>query len=565
MKKWAHTRLQFESHWDEIVIPSVLIALIQIVAIQQFLPLNAPLPIARVNGRFTYVRSNQDILSARSKELTKEITLVSPNKSHTFELKDLGIRLDEEKTLQSYQTGTRISRLTPFSIFKELLADPDAVFSSSQKSLSIVTDALADELNTDALNASLNASEASVTIVPSQSGVFFDPKKSTYDILDAITHKRETVTLRTEITEPAVSTQELESVTDAYLQLLPDEITITLGATNVPLKRVTMQSWLSYEIQNDKPVLGFDAEKVQIYADSLVNSYGSITPPTKTVVTLIDGIETGRIAGSAGQQIVVEDLIADIREAIANTSTAVTARVREVQSPITYARSYTRTQSGLQELIDTLTDGKDIGIRYVDLNDRGWSVGSKDGVRTRMASTYKLFVVYSVLKRVDSGQFSMSDTVLGMSRDMCIQKVIIESNNECSIAMAEQIGWGIIESEGKALGATGLVWSDACYGTARDPAELLVRLARGDILSQSSREYFIGLLNIQKFRQGIPAGTVHQVANKVGFLDGHLNDAGIIYAPDMTRVLVIYTYGESWNVIAEITRQIESLTQQSPR
>jgi beta-lactamase class A len=134
--------------------------------------------------------------------------------------------------------------------------------------------------------------------------------------------------------------------------------------------------------------------------------------------------------------------------------------------------------------------------------------------------------------------------------------MIVESNNECSIAMAEKIGWGTIINEGKALGAADLDWSNNAWGSAHDCVMLLSKLARNEILTSESRDYLLGLMKRQNFRNGIPAGTSSAVADKVGFMDGQLNDAAIVYAPELTYVLVIYTKGQSWATIAEITRQI---------
>lgn len=61
------------------------------------------------------------------------------------------------------------------------------------------------------------------------------------------------------------------------------------------------------------------------------------------------------------------------------------------------------------------------------------------------------------------------------------------------------------------------------------------------------------------YRQGIPAGANGQVANKVGFLDGLLHDAAIVYSPSGTYALSIMTDGSNWGTIAELTRQIEKL------
>ena len=176
-----------------------------------------------------------------------------------------------------------------------------------------------------------------------------------------------------------------------------------------------------------------------------------------------------------------------------------------------------------------------------------------------MASTYKMFVLYSVLKRIDEGSMHFTDEVLGTNVDACLQTIIIDSNNECAIALSDRIGWIKIQDEGKALGATELDWREELYGTVSDAAVIPLKLAKGEILSESSRNYMLDLMKRQRFRDGIPAGTESVVADKVGFIDGWLNDAAIVYSPAKPYILAIYTYDESWANIAEITRQIENV------
>jgi beta-lactamase class A len=229
-----------------------------------------------------------------------------------------------------------------------------------------------------------------------------------------------------------------------------------------------------------------------------------------------------------------------------------------IASPIEYIRTYTRSQAGLQALLNDLVAGKDMSIKYVDLTS-GWSAGANANKESFMASTYKLFVVYSVLRRVDAGTMHMNDDVIGFSLDTCLHKIIIDSNNECSIALAEKIGWTVVQNEGRALGASGLNWSETINGTVSDAAVIPLKLARGEILSPASRTYLLDLMKAQRFRSGIPAGTPYAVADKVGFYEGWLNDTGIVYAGATPYVLAIYSNGQSWNTIADTTRRIEQL------
>jgi beta-lactamase class A len=62
----------------------------------------------------------------------------------------------------------------------------------------------------------------------------------------------------------------------------------------------------------------------------------------------------------------------------------------------------------------------------------------------------------------------------------------------------------------------------------------------------------------QNYRRGIPAGIGANgtVADKVGFLDGLLHDAGLVYSQKGDFILVILTEGSSWSDIAALTQSI---------
>ena len=57
----------------------------------------------------------------------------------------------------------------------------------------------------------------------------------------------------------------------------------------------------------------------------------------------------------------------------------------------------------------------------------------------------------------------------------------------------------------------------------------------------------------------MPAGASGSVADKVGFLNGLLHDAAIVYSPKGDYALTVMSDGSSWANIAEITRKIEAL------
>ena len=181
-----------------------------------------------------------------------------------------------------------------------------------------------------------------------------------------------------------------------------------------------------------------------------------------------------------------------------------------------------------------------------------------------MAGTYKLFVAYGTLKRVDAGQFNWSDIISGgQNLATCFDKMIVNSDNPCAEALLYKIGQKALTQDiQNDLGLKNSTFlKDNIYSTAEDEAAFLADLARGQLgsLTQDSQNRLISAMKRNVYRKGVPAGASGPVADKVGFLWGLLHDASIVYSPSGTYVLVILTDGAGdWGQLAELTRQIEA-------
>jgi beta-lactamase class A len=132
------------------------------------------------------------------------------------------------------------------------------------------------------------------------------------------------------------------------------------------------------------------------------------------------------------------------------------------------------------------------------------------------------------------------------------------SNNPCAKAFGDRIGWQNIESQMHGLGLSSTELSPSLYTTASDLALFLYKLENGSLLSASDKGRLIDLMKVQVYRAGIPKGTGLTVADKVGFIDSYIHDAGIVYGARGPYVLVIMTSGSSWSAIADAAAQINA-------
>ena len=237
--------------------------------------------------------------------------------------------------------------------------------------------------------------------------------------------------------------------------------------------------------------------------------------------------------------------------------------VRVVQPKIEYSRSYSPTDTGLSALLQQYAESHPgtYGVSLVELSGQRRRAAYQDTKQFRTASTYKLFVAYSTLKRVESGVWKWSDAVSGgRNLEKCFDDMIVKSDNPCAEALLTKIGFRAITDEMKSIGLTGTSFlGDIPLTTAGDLSTFNASLESGQLLSADSRTRLLGAMKRNIYRQGIPAGTSSQVADKVGFLDGLLHDAAIIYTPSGPAVLSIMTDGSSWATIADLTKQIEAL------
>ena len=182
----------------------------------------------------------------------------------------------------------------------------------------------------------------------------------------------------------------------------------------------------------------------------------------------------------------------------------------------------------------------------------------------RTASTYKLFVAYSTLKRVEAGQWHWSDQVQG-GRDLakCFDDMIVESDNPCAETLLGKIGFRTITNEIKSAGLQNSSFlNDFIETTASDQTTFVGALQSGQLLNPDSTNRLISAMKRNIYRSGIPSGANGTVADKVGFLNGLLHDTAIVYTSSGTYVLSIMSDGSSWGTIAELTSEIEKLRSQ---
>jgi len=202
------------------------------------------------------------------------------------------------------------------------------------------------------------------------------------------------------------------------------------------------------------------------------------------------------------------------------------------------------------------------------------SLGADNSIVT--ASTFKLYVAYGVLHAIEQGKYSLNTiTSDGKTVSADLNTMILNSDNNAARTLGFMIGWPQIDSW---LAAQGMTHTDtnnyvgsstAPVGdkksTAHDLSIFLQKLYAGQLLNATDTQRLLTLLEKQNYRSGIPAGVPAgvTVANKPGWLtpaDGIYeyiqNDAGIVYGPKSTYVIVVTTAGKSMSPLADLSKQV---------
>lgn len=190
----------------------------------------------------------------------------------------------------------------------------------------------------------------------------------------------------------------------------------------------------------------------------------------------------------------------------------------------------------------------------------GYELVNINGGRVSVsASTYKLYVARDMATMVESGALSWQSGLNGMTLESCLDTMIVNSDNDCPIAWLTSVSSNDeTTARAVAAGASGTVFGNdgIVRTTADDLSSILEDFYHRNGLTDESADRILALMERQIYREGIPAAFDDDVtvADKVGFLDAYLNDAGIVYSAKGDLIVVVLTNGSSWDDIAQAVR-----------
>lgn len=235
---------------------------------------------------------------------------------------------------------------------------------------------------------------------------------------------------------------------------------------------------------------------------------------------------------------------------------SVAQSIEKTSADVLEARRAT-VQSAVEAHLDALFGDAEYAIEVFDLATDTPITQIRTHKDFISASTYKIFVAYAMLDAIEKGTETWGSELNGTTLQTCMERMIVESDNACPLAWIDRYSYEVLTEQAHAIGAsdtTRFAENDK-HTTAADLTTALAKLYHGDLLSDASNEHLFTLMKNQNYRDGIPAGigAAGEVADKVGFLNGLLHDAGIVSSQKGDYVIVIMTDGSSWDTIAQAT------------
>lgn len=540
---------------------SVLGLFCAVIVVQVLYPGDRALPFTKLNGvsvgGWQKMQIAETVYKTYSAKPARATILGQGRQQVTSTLNKSGIIPDSEKTVNKLVQYQWYHRVLPGSLFLKGLATNGRVYASYDKQL---LQNFVAETTQKCYKAPKNAS---ISIIGEKAGL--NPAKNGQlcksSLIDKTVKNAKigpdglAIDVKAEIIPPERSDDEVKEQLSGAQQVMDTSVKVTIAAREygLPKKVVAKSIVFNEDAKTKNLVIDLSPEPISAYLVELQKPV-YITPGV-TVVRMVDGVEQSRTEGSNGRGLNTDKATRSIKKALlAKQDIVVPAEFVAIAPSVKYDRSYSANQNGLQAMVNDLARQGDIAIAVQRLN--GPLASANGSKQYTAASTYKLFVAYSVLKRIEANQLSWADAaVSGRNVDQCFESMIVSSDNPCAEWLGAKLGWSSITSAMNSLGLTATTLSNP-RTTANDLNTFLQKLEKGQSLGGTSRDKLLSAMRRQVYRAGVPTGVDVPVADKVGFLDGYLHDAAIVYVPGGTYTVVILSKGGSWSNLASVAREI---------
>ncbi len=550
-------------------LPIVVATLLLITIIQVLYPADRVLPLKSINGDLLSGLKKDELINyLYNRYYDAPLTIEVQNKKIRSTIGMAGIQPNYEKTAANVLKYPFKERIVPFS-FLFNRSDSVVAVIDKERAKGITAD-VQKICDVNAQNAAVKVSKDVIELVQAKNGQQCTADTIERALMSAQIHPNHTTVLveATTIAPTRTDEQVKPKIVEATA-IINKGLKLVLPQEQREVSKQDLAAFLTFDEDPDSHqiVVSINVAEVEKYLLPLEKEV--YEAPGATVKTLRDGVETAVTYGGYGKGINVPLTTVKIKDALLSGGTNAVEVVLADLSPRTvFERSYSNTQTGLDVLLQDITREKgNYSIAVMELYGQLRVGSSNTGKSYVTASTYKMFVAYSVLKSIEAGKLRWDDNVSsGRNTNQCLNDMIVLSDNLCAIEFGNKLGWATIERQMHDLGLNNTFFRlngrPDNITTSSDEALFLKKLELSESLQGESRDKLIGLMKRQVYRSGIPKGIGLTVADKIGFLDGYLHDAGIVYGTKGTYVLVVLTNGGSWAGIADTAKRVNTLLAQ---
>lgn len=551
-------------------IPAAIIGTLLIV--QLAYPGSRLLPLQKIDGQaFGFTQKSEVSNSLNKAYASTQLALhfgEAKKPHYTPTLREIGLKVDNERRVEELNYPWYL-RLVPTSIvWAHAIKQPTAP--TYVRDSATLSKYLAEELDgicsVAPQNATAKVANDKIVVVPEEDGGVCDESdvRETLSSVTPLLPDAPSVRVAMDPRPASLRSDDVTPIVETMNQQIEKGVSLRHGDISVTVDPSRLLSWLSFHSDNDEFSVRINGERSDEYIRETFEEKVA-RPAGVTKIATKDFVETSREEGAPGRQLDLEATRSRVVEYLLADNNMIEIAEAEVAPRVQYSRSYSNSDTGLSALMRHYaeTHPGTYGMSLIELDGQRRRAHFNESTKFTTASTYKLYVAYSALKRVESGELRWSDQIAGgRNLEQCFDDMIVKSDNPCAEALVAKIGYRPLTVDAQSIVSANTTFLDtqSYKTTAGDLSTFMASLATGQIaLSTEHQTRFLDALRRNQFRQGIPAGASGAVADKVGFLEGFLHDAAIVYGPSGTYALSIMTDGSSWENIAELTREIEKL------
>ncbi|MBC7708131.1 serine hydrolase [Polaromonas sp.] len=553
--------------------------LVAVCAFLLFLLAQLAVPGGRVMPKTTVGSLNvggQQIGQAEAylKSSTKNLTVSINGKDQVFLASQVGILPQVDALVEELPTVSLKDRFIPFAPLYKLMTTKELNLSIKRDKAAIHTFAtkISQSYTKAPADARAAIQDGKFAIFKDVPGVQYASSSIERQMNTANPFNNEPIKLTAKLVPAQITEEEVLTLKKEFEKKTEKPLTVSFGSITKTVSADELKKWLKTELNTDSKEykLIFDASKAEQTLQSWAKEYNTAAGITQ--ISYVDDVETARNTGPSGRALDEPVIKGQISKWIENpTADTLALAATVIPSTVVATRTYTRSSAQLQAKLDAWIAGHggkyQVAIR--ELNGRGREASYSVSQQTVMASTYKIFLAFVVYKQADGGAINLGDKPNlpnGRSIEQCIEVMIVNSDNDCAVALGRYIGWAKADQIIAASGFEGIklnnydsngnVSGDKMVN-AKEQAKFLVQLSAGSLTNSTNTSNLIGYMKRQIYRMGIPAGSQGApVADKVGFLDNYTHDVGIVYGPTSTYALVIMSSGSNFSNIKDLAQAV---------